>query len=225
MRIFLVALAILLLSTAYYADVEVYITRDGLVTIEGDTDYPKLLVRDSSDLTSKEGRYWLLNITFMQTFERYSYSIHLPKGSTINYMKMPSIARIDESGGLTVSGTGDKLPFLILVQYQLRPMTEHWYMFSLMLIPIIIYIGIRRAKAKPRIDMSSLTDRQKQIVRLLQKSKGMTQAALEQKTGLPKSSLSRNIDSLVRRGIITRVEKGMSNYISLQDVPPNSAKK
>ncbi len=75
--------------------------------------------------------------------------------------------------------------------------------------------------SKPWYDKSKLLDRQKDIVEILEKNNGsLLQKKLEEQLKIPKSSLSRNIDSLVRQGIITKQEKGMSNVLTLNKTKP-----
>ena len=66
-----------------------------------------------------------------------------------------------------------------------------------------------------------LTDRQLQIVEILEKhDKPITQKMLETEMNIPKSSLSRNLDSLVARGIVKRENKGMTNAIYINPAKP-----
>ncbi|MCK4730652.1 MAG: winged helix-turn-helix transcriptional regulator [Candidatus Aenigmarchaeota archaeon] len=67
---------------------------------------------------------------------------------------------------------------------------------------------------KPKYNPEALTDRQKLIVDYLEKKKKpVTQAELQREIGLPKASLSRNIDSLIKKGIVSKERKGMTNII------------
>lgn len=66
--------------------------------------------------------------------------------------------------------------------------------------------------------LPSLSDRQKELITLIKHSKtgSITQAELERITGFPKSSLSRNVDSLVRKELIEKKQTGMSNTLCLK---------
>ena len=67
-----------------------------------------------------------------------------------------------------------------------------------------------------------LPERQRQIVEIIERNKGpVPQKRLETEIGIPKSSMSRNIDSLTRKGIIRKEGKGMSNVICLNDEKPS----
>ncbi len=70
-------------------------------------------------------------------------------------------------------------------------------------------------------DKELLPDRQKDIIEKLEEhGKPVTQRSLESEFSIPKSSLSRNIDSLVRRGIIKKERKGMVNVLILNPKKP-----
>ena len=211
-------------ALAYYADIAVTVDETGLVTIEGITDHPQLLVKDSPDFTSKKGKYWLLNISPSGTFSDLAYDINLPKGSVVNYLKLPTFGHIEEHDGISISGASQNTGMVAIIQYQIireRSRNLFWWWF----IPLLILLGIAgfftksylKKRSASRIDFSRYVPRQKKILKLLVKHGGeITQAKLERLTGLPKSSLSRNIDSLVRKEVIEKFNKGMSNTIRLR---------
>lgn len=67
---------------------------------------------------------------------------------------------------------------------------------------------------KKSYNESALTERQKQIVRLIDNKGGSsTQAVLEKELSIPKASLSRNLETLSKKGIIKKESKGMSNLV------------
>jgi len=70
-------------------------------------------------------------------------------------------------------------------------------------------------------DKELLLDRQKEIVELIEKhGKPVTQKLLESQLNMPKSSLSRNIDSLVKKGIISKQRRGMVNVLIINPKKP-----
>ncbi len=83
-------------------------------------------------------------------------------------------------------------------------------------------LSYQEAKQKQQwYDKSLLAERQRQIVELMEKhGKPVTQKRIEEEMGIPKSSLSRNIESLIRRGIIKKEGKGMTNIISINPKKP-----
>ena len=213
----------------YYADIVFKVQNNGNVLLSGITNHPALELEQSSELTSKQGKYWKLNIILNETFTNFIYEIQLPKNSVINYMKLSDFARIEDSpNGLKIIGTGQNQKFEVIIQYHINSKIRSNY-FTYILIILIIVIGIylfyfKKLKKKKNIKMPELTERQKLIFNLIKKSKeSLTQKNIEKKLGLPKSSVSRNISSLQRKGLITKEQKGMSNLIKL-NVPPSSGK-
>jgi ABC-type amino acid transport substrate-binding protein len=66
--------------------------------------------------------------------------------------------------------------------------------------------------------VNNLPSRQKQIIDILFGSEdfSITQSLLEKKMSIPKSSLSRNVDSLVRKGFVDKKPYGMTNILKLK---------
>jgi len=62
----------------------------------------------------------------------------------------------------------------------------------------------------------NLNERQLQIVKILREHKELTQKELEKIMVIPKSSISRNIQSLSAKGIIEIKKRGITNYLSLK---------
>ncbi|MEM3373876.1 MAG: winged helix-turn-helix transcriptional regulator [Candidatus Woesearchaeota archaeon] len=82
---------------------------------------------------------------------------------------------------------------------------------------VYTYLNTGKSKEYKKL-FYTLTDTQKKIYEILKKEKkGITQKEIQKKLNLPKSSLSRNIESLRLKGIIIKEKKGMSNIIFLND--------
>ncbi len=221
-------------AETYYADVNIDITGNGLVSIIGETNHPELSIENSPELTSKEGRYWLFNVSVDDYFSNFIYKLNLPNNAVINYMKLPEFARIENSDkGLSIIGTGENKQFEIIIQYSFNNVVQRNYLltslgfiFALVILGFVLYFYMKTKKLPKCIaNTKFLTERQKLIFDIVKKNKKpITQAQIEKITKLPKSSLSRNIDSLVRKGILQKEQIGMSNmiFIKKQDVPPNS---
>lgn len=62
----------------------------------------------------------------------------------------------------------------------------------------------------------NLPIRQQEIITILQENKKITQKELQKKMNIPKSSISRNINSLISRNIITRTKYGQTNYLEIK---------
>ncbi len=210
------------LSQEYYADVNIKVDESGYVTIKGKTNHPDLIVESSQEFTSKHNKYWLLNITTQDKFSDFIFELELPKNAEINYLKTPRLARIDNNlGHMKITGTGENQRFVIITQYSFQKMKTSYLYFVILFIVLIILIAsfflIKKNKLpKKKYNLDILTKRQREIFQLVRKNKKIAQAELEKKLDMPKSSLSRNIDSLEKKGFITKEKKGMTNMLLLK---------
>lgn len=220
--VFMLLLLPIAIAEDYYADVEIEVDDSGLVTIEGKTNHDKLNVQGSPEYTSKKAAYWVLNITTEEIFSDYIYELRLPKNAQVNYIKTAKLSRIDHSGKyINIIGTGEDKPFTLIVQYKIGQDTTHTILktiaFAIVILISIVgfYIFMKEEK---NYDPNTLSKRQLQILKIIEKSKKpVTQSFLEKKTKLPKSSLSRNIESLVRREIVLKEKAGMSNFLKMNE--------
>jgi len=239
-RIFLCTLLLLIIylpttsAQDYYADVTIDVDLYGFVTIDGTTNYPDLLAKNTENYTSKKQSYWLLNITKDENFTDFVYVLTLPAGSSINYIKTSGSIRIEENQGkLIVSGFGENEPLSIQVQYQIGKSTEEESIkfdpvFIILIAVIIILIAIlagifikERVKTQDLKedghDFKGLNQRQKQIMKLLiDKKTPLTQTDIQRELNIPKAAVSRNIRGLELKGLIEKEQIGMSNLIRLK---------
>ena len=215
-------------AISYYADISISVDTAGFVTVEGQTNHPTLLIKDSQIYTSKKDSYWLLNITIKEFFSDYVYEVNLPKEASINYIKSSGSFRIENNNGaIVINGYGEDKPLSILVQYQLvknvTPDNKVAVIVVLVLAAAAVILFLfnkykRIPKRKEtKVSMHGLTARQNQIVKLiLEQKKPITQMQIEKTLKLPKASVSRNIHSLELKGIIEKEKVGMSNMIKLR---------
>lgn len=70
--------------------------------------------------------------------------------------------------------------------------------------------------AKESINLDLLSGRQKEIVEILLKRDKISQKELQEILKIPKSSVSRNVNSLVSRGFIVKQRSGITTFISLK---------
>ncbi|MCJ7570896.1 MAG: MarR family transcriptional regulator [Candidatus Thermoplasmatota archaeon] len=241
-RIFLCNLLILIIflpttsAQDYYADVTIDVDSYGFVTIDGTTNYPDLLIKNTEIYTSKKQSYWLFNITKDENFTDFVYVLTLPEGSSINYIKTTGSIRIEEDQGkLIVNGFGENVPFAIQVQYQIGISTEEEFIkfdpvFIFLIAVIIILIAILAGIFVKEIvktydlkedgyDFKGLNQRQKQIMKLLiDKKTPLTQTDIQRELNIPKAAVSRNIRGLELKGLIEKEQIGMSNLIRLKKI-------
>jgi len=219
----------------YYADIDIRVDDSGVVSINGKTNHPDLLVENSELHTFKKQSYWLLNITKNEVFSDYIYALTLPQGSTINYIKSSGFSGIkEESGSLIITGSGGNESLSIVVQYQINNRSLDFNillilgMLMLILVILLVFIIYQNKRKKlgdsdERLDddigynLGGLTDRQKQIIELLIETKRpLTQVEIEKELDIPKAAVSRNVHSLEIKDLIEIEKIGMSNLIRLK---------
>ena len=218
----------------YYADITIEVDSSGFVTIDGVTDHPDLLIKNTEIYTSKKQSYWLLNITKDDIFSDFVYVLTLPKESSINYIKSSGFIGIEnKEGNLLVKGFGENESISILIQYQTEKLEENQiikndiilYMLIISIILLIIFLVILLIREKPKIYQSEknnynfkgLNNRQKEIMHLLiEKNTPITQTEIQKELKIPKAAVSRNIRGLELKGLIEKEQIGMSNLIKVK---------
>jgi len=228
-------------ATGYSADLEITIDSSGFVTIQGTTDYPDLLAKNTEIYTSKEQSFWLLNITKNEIFSDFVFTLTLPETSEVNYVKSSgSVIISEELGNLVVKGLGKNESFSLIVQYKTQKILEQEEILGFDFITILLMICIvvliilffvvlifADKQKKPtssqlkeegkEINLRGLNERQKQIVKLLMESKrALTQTDIQRELNIPKAAVSRNIRGLELKGLVEKEQIGMSNLIRLK---------
>lgn len=240
--IILICFAIIILSPSilaleYYADVTIDVTDAGFVTIDGNTNYPKLLIQDTQNYTSKTQSEWVLNISFDEIFSEYIFKVLLPKSSSIYYINSSGTIWIqEETNRLVINGFGENETIYLYIQYQLTDTSatdESPIYFdpiniilsiSIIILVIIIILTFYKSYYKkkttdiPEEDkITGLTERQQQIMQLLRESKNpLTQTTIEKELQIPKAAVSRNIHTLERKGLIEIEKAGISHFIHVK---------
>lgn len=225
-RLLFFTLLFLILSSysvlgAVYADVEIKLSNDGSIDIDGLTNYDGFLDYENSDFLKKQGKYWLLNISSEEIFSDAIFKIILPKDVIVNYLKVPSLLTIDNKDGqMTILATAHEEKLNIQVQFLSERQSNSLWIFILLIFFGIFLLLIAYHISKPEKNSyvyKGLTPRQKQIVDILIKNHfEIIQGEIEKITKLPKSSISRNVDSLVKKGLIHKEQSGMSNKLFLK---------
>jgi hypothetical protein len=134
----------------YYADIEFDVRDDGIVRIQGNSNHPNLANSETSELTSKNGRYWLLNISIDNKFSDYIYQIKLPKYSSVNYLKTPGLSRFEYGNdNLIIIGTGENRTFNVVVQYTIEKWKDNFLFAAITLgfalvIVLFYWLGVSR---------------------------------------------------------------------------------
>lgn len=226
-------------SEEYYANITIEIDESGFVTIDGLTNHPDLIAKNTEVYTSKKQSYWLLNITKEDVFSDYVFEIILPEGASVNYIKSSGFIRIEENlGTLTVKGFGQNESLSIIVQYQIIKGEDIAFfgleffiiiIIILLVIVIIFIIMISNNKRKTLENTSDhaldeikyyhkgLSDRQKKIIDILiERNRPLTQTEIQKNLDIPKAAVSRNINALELKGLVEREKIGISNLIRLK---------
>ena len=240
-KVFLLFLLFLLIpfnfANNYYADLEIDILDDGSTTIIGITNYNELKnITNSQIYTSKQGEYWLFNLTTNQLFEDFIFKLNLPENVEINYIKTTPHFRIEDSGdSLSIVGLGSNKELNILVQYKINnqySMLSHEqiiaFLTGLLVFTIVfgIVVGIKyyfgpvktkEPKENTKINLDILPQRQREIVKIIEKHKKISQKELQKIMQIPKSSVSRNVNSLAARQILEKERSGVTIFLSLKE--------
>lgn len=219
----------------YYADIDIFIDDSGLVDIDGTTNYPDLLVENSDSYTYKKQSYWLLNISTDKFLSDYIYRLILPEEASINYIKASGFRGIkEESGNLIVTGSGGNESLSVVVQYQIDKVNTFDSLDTnvlfisgfliLFLLVLLVYLFYKNKRKKTlnqnenvEYNLRGLTNRQKEIVKLLIETKRpLTQTEIQKELNIPKAAVSRNVHSLEVKGLVDIEKVGMSNRIRLK---------
>ncbi len=215
--------SLLLLNVAYaqyYADVSMDVSDAGSVEIKGDSNYEKFNGTTNA-FTSKHGENWTFALS-EPLFDEYICEIILPKYATINSIKTNVQTKIEERNGrlvITVAAIESEIDVNIIYSIDKTEPVKFVAYYIIGFIFVVfgsIYLKLRFNSKKTKLDRKKFTDRQWDIVSYLIKHGTVTQAQIEKELNLPKSSLSRNIKTLVQKGTLFKETKGMSNVIGLK---------
>lgn len=242
-KIFFVLLLTLLVpfvfAQGYYADLEIDVFEDGSISIEGITNYESLQnISNSQIYTSKNGEFWLFNLSTNKFFEDFIFKLNLPEGVKINYIKTTPQFRIEHNGEkLSIIGLGENRKLNILVQYKIEKKYSFLnkdeviafltgiLVFSLIFgsVFLIKYLfGPKNEKNvedinKVKFNLEILPSRQKDIINIIKEKKKITQKELVEIMKIPKSSVSRNVNSLVARNILDKEKIGITTFLVLRN--------
>jgi len=237
-KLFLLFLILLAgLSFSYYAEVVFEIQDNGSVVISGDSDHPLLQPGTYETLTSKNNGLWYFNFDSNDLFSSYVFELKFPENSEINYITISGFKKIKQDNTIVISGFGENAKMDLKAQYSFSAArdTYYWLLVVALLIFMVGFAGyaawthFRRfvnvassvqSQLEPKKTVLEviLTDREKQILELIKNNNGkVTQNKIQQELNLPKSSLSRNLLSLEKKGLIKKVSKGLSNIVVLQE--------
>jgi uncharacterized membrane protein len=230
------ALTLPALVSAQYADLTFDIAETGVVTTSGVTDAASLPLGESSVYTAKKGEYWTFNVTSAEVLETFVYEVRLPEGAAINYLNGKGARITTDNGAVVVKGAGENAPLAVTVQYSITGAQKNRFgwipLVVLLLLLGALWFVLRGQKIRMKRERKTLAAtkiqaqtpsylegipaRQQAIVQLLRGAGGtLTQRQIELTLKLPKSSVSRNVEALRRRGIVEKAQLGMTNTVVL----------
>lgn len=195
----------------------------------------------TDELTSKSGSYWLFTYTYKEPISDYIIKLTLPVNVEINHINSKSKVLIGTYGqNQQLTFIAEDKPLDIKVQYTFNTINKDnkilgklmaisLYIIVIIFIASIIFYFLkkRKKKAKKRskkeldsekLDTIKLTLNENQLKileALIEKNGEASQTQLRYLTGVPKSSLSRNLELMSQKQVIAKFYSGTSNYIKI----------
>lgn len=231
-------------SIEYYADQKINIDSSGIAYFEGISNNNAFNKTSSNMLTSKNKDIWTFNLKINETFSNYIIKINFPKNTQITYLKSTGKPYITYDNKLEITEIGKNQKIELIIQYKINTSSNEYTSRDFILggiilifvsIGFLIIIKFSKGLKKKNINALksiesenktqnledlkkySLSERQQNIIDIIKKNNGeVSQNYLEKSLNIPKSSLSRNINSLKFKGIIEKINKGNINLIMLK---------
>ncbi|MCX8190160.1 MAG: MarR family transcriptional regulator [Candidatus Diapherotrites archaeon] len=213
--------------SAYYADLSIIVGKDGGCEIKGITNHPRLSEGVHYELTYKEGIKWKFVLDINEKFSDFVYEIHMPQKARITKISNSGLILIQASDNtIIINGTGKEEPLRLYVEYYIENDMSNNTAFLLLILSTLVlaaflaYYLFKSKKASQHKETTKtyegLSERQCAIMLFLENKGGeATQKDITNALGLPKSSVSRNIEALLKKGYVKREQRGMSNYIRI----------
>lgn len=208
---------------AYFGDLTIDINNKGEVIISGQTDCPELEnIKDSLKFTQIKNNKILVNISPECFFEAINYNIRLPSDALLNYFKSSTRFIITtEKDRIVIKGSDSSKNLELVLQFSaIKTQKTNYLLIFFITLTVVLSLVLTLILAKQRknkFNFDELNDRQKIIIEILLKEKTVTQSELTKRLGLPKSSVSRNVSSLLRRGIIIKEKTAKTNVLKLNE--------
>jgi uncharacterized membrane protein len=218
------SIVLCLLSSAVYsqsvlhptvASVDIQISQQGFVSIDGTTNRPELLTDATANYTTKKGDVWTFNLSDSTVYSSLTYRISLPPNTIVTYIKGPNAYIASDR---TIQGFATNMSLSLVVQYKFElPQSFEvpfiWIIsgvFVFVILSLVSYLNYVRSR---RLFLERLSKSQQTLMSYIIQKNGITQKELEQKTNFPKASLSRNLKQLSQKNYVDIVAVGMTNKI------------
>lgn len=195
----------------YYADITVTVEGD-TARISGTSNHPEL----QPQTVSTSGN--MLQLSVNETFQDYIFTIRIPDDAELTAVTTPANTRFyTEDGYLVVRGVATNEEFYVRASYTEPSSTSNTVLYAFLvtgLLAGLVWIYQWTEKFTPPKDVS---DRQHDILMYLYENGPQTQQHLSEALDVPKSSVSRNIASLEKKGYVDKTKRGNSNTIRLSE--------
>lgn len=192
----------------------------------------------TEELTSKKGRFWLFSYQSLDTLSDLKIKLILPENIEIDHISSSSKESLSiEDNHPVLDFVGQDVPLDIKVKYSFKYAKENkGFDFGKILIPLIIIIIVilfiftrKKLKKKPVEKKDKVIDEEKLktikltlnenqlkiLEALINKGGEASQTQLKYLTDVPKSSLSRNLELMSQKHVISKYYSGTSNYIKI----------
>ncbi len=177
----------------------------------------------SSNYTTKIGDNWYFDLNEMQEYQNVNIAVYVPQNAVLKSVETNLAYTIGYDSAIVLQFSGKNVTPRIEVRYVIETTPAHDYSFIILLGAVIIilcaaiavtYFKTRKEKDKV---LSVLNERERQVIITLRELKGKAkQSKLRRVTGLPKSTLSRTIKNLEKKGLIVRDGEGSLAKIMLK---------
>ena len=205
-------------NAAFYADTTFYVDGDGSVSVQGSSNHPELTPGVYDNLTSSSNGVDVFSVSINESFSDYLFTVDLPSGAELISVESEASTRIISGGeGLRVRGVAENKPFSVRVEYateEQQRVTWWPYLVAAVLAGFAgTYWYVRDTWELPR----DVNDRQRRILVFLHGEGGEAmQSTVADELGFPKSSTSRNLDTLERKGYVDRIDEGNAKTVVLR---------
>jgi uncharacterized membrane protein len=221
--LFSILFFILLINFSYaelYADVVFHVDETGSVKITGNTNYENFK-GSTNAMTSKSGDMWLLSISSPE-FKEYLFKLNMPQNAIITKIESDGNYLIQENlRTMLITSSGENKSININVTYVMNQKQTNSSLFYIIgfiiLLAVVGFYVFTRKKDNKQIQKHLYTEREFTILCYLKKHGPTSQIKLEKELKLPKASLFRNINSLVKKNATYKETKGMTNIIGLKN--------
>ncbi len=193
----------------------------------------------TDELTNKKGKFWFFSYQSLEKADAIVY-LKFPKNTEINQVESPlDDSFSSENNRPVLTFKGDDIPLDIKVKYSLKKqaISFNWLYFTIpFVVAFVVIFFLLRKKLKKKDKKVKESKKSKQVIdeeklktikltlnenqlkileALINKGGEASQTQLSYLTDVPKSSLSRNIELMSQKSVISKFYSGTSNYIKL----------